>query len=154
MSKQGKMPIFVILSGKVSVFWSSNLDNTEHPINAALSIVFKLSQVLSQLIFWICSLKANAICPIDSISIPSANVKIGNNVFAGANSTILPGVKIGDGAVIGAGAVVVKDIPEGAVAGGNPAKVLKFRNLENFNNSTKDKSYCAHVINVGFCSLK
>ena len=52
---------------------------------------------------------------------------IGNDVWIGANVTILKGVNIKDGAVIGAGSVVTKDIPEYAIAVGNPAKVIKFR---------------------------
>lgn len=51
-------------------------------------------------------------------------VDIGNNVFIGASTTILPGVKIGDNVIIGAGSVVSKDIPAGSVAAGNPAKVI------------------------------
>lgn len=49
---------------------------------------------------------------------------IGKKVFLGANAVVLPGVKIGDGAIVGAGAVVTKDIPAGMVVGGNPAKVI------------------------------
>lgn len=52
-------------------------------------------------------------------------VEIGNKVWIGANATILPGVKIGAGAVIAAGAVVTKNVPERAVAVGVPAKILK-----------------------------
>ncbi len=59
-------------------------------------------------------------------------VVIGNWVWCGANVTIVPGVHIGDGAVIGSGAVVTKDVPECAVVGGNPARVLKYRNKETF----------------------
>lgn len=59
-------------------------------------------------------------------------VVIGNWVWCGANVTILPGVHIGDGAVIGAGAVVTKDVPECAVVGGNPAKIIKYRDKEKF----------------------
>ena len=55
------------------------------------------------------------------------DVVIGNDVWVGSGSTILSGVKIGDGAVIAANSVVVKDIPAYAIAGGNPAKVLKMR---------------------------
>ncbi|MBU2891918.1 acyltransferase [Colwellia sp. D2M02] len=52
-------------------------------------------------------------------------IHIGDNVFIGWGSIILPGVTIGDNVVIGAGSVVSKNIPENSVAAGNPAKVLK-----------------------------
>ncbi len=52
-------------------------------------------------------------------------IKIGNNVWLGANVTVLPGVTIGDNAVIGAGSVVTKDIPANVVAVGNPCHVVK-----------------------------
>lgn len=51
---------------------------------------------------------------------------IGNNVEVGANSVILGGVLIGEGAKIGAGSVVVNDVPAGCVVVGNPARVIKF----------------------------
>lgn len=54
-------------------------------------------------------------------------ITLGDDVWIGANSVILPGVTIGRGAVIGAGAVVTKDIPEYAIAVGNPARVIKYR---------------------------
>ncbi len=52
-------------------------------------------------------------------------VKIGKNVWIGSDCTILPGVEIGDGAVIGAGSVVTKNIPANSIAVGNPARVIK-----------------------------
>ena len=52
-------------------------------------------------------------------------VKIGKNVWIGSDCTILPGVSIGDGAIIGAGSVVTKSIPRNAIAVGNPARVIK-----------------------------
>jgi galactoside O-acetyltransferase len=55
----------------------------------------------------------------------SGKIKIGSNVWLAANCFVRSGVTIGDGAVIAAGAVVLNDIPAGAVAGGVPAKVLK-----------------------------
>lgn len=51
-------------------------------------------------------------------------VKIGNRVFIGANATILPGVTIGDDAIIGAGSVVTRDVPAGAVVAGAPARAI------------------------------
>lgn len=57
-------------------------------------------------------------------------VKIGDDVWIGCRAIILPGVTIGTGAVIGAGAVVAKDVPEYAVAVGNPAKVVKRRSAK------------------------
>lgn len=56
-------------------------------------------------------------------------INIGSNVWIGAKATILPGVTIGEGAVVGACAVVAKDVPPWAVVVGNPAKVVKFRKL-------------------------
>jgi putative colanic acid biosynthesis acetyltransferase WcaB len=55
----------------------------------------------------------------------SAPPHIGEGVDIGANAVIIGGVRIGDRAVIGAGAVVVKDVPPGAVAAGNPARVIR-----------------------------
>ena len=53
------------------------------------------------------------------------SVTIENNCWIGANVTICPGVSIGENSVIGAGSVVVKDIPANAVAAGNPCKVIR-----------------------------
>lgn len=69
----------------------------------------------------------------DSLLLPPAEreittkgpVIIGTNVWIGDKATILPGVTIGDGAVIAASAVVTKDVPAYSVVGGNPARVLK-----------------------------
>lgn len=55
-------------------------------------------------------------------------VVIGNDVWIGSRVTILPGVHVGNGVIIGAGAVVSKDVPDYAIVGGNPARILKYRN--------------------------
>lgn len=54
-----------------------------------------------------------------------APIHIGKRAWLGANVTVLPGVSIGDGAVIAAGAVVTKDIPANTIAAGIPAKIMK-----------------------------
>jgi len=56
--------------------------------------------------------------------IDRAPVVIGDHVFLGANAIVMMGVTIGDRAVIAAGAVVTADVPDGAVVGGIPAKVI------------------------------
>ncbi len=58
------------------------------------------------------------------------DVIIGSNVWIGDRVIILPGVKIGNHAIVGAGAVVTKDVPDYAVVGGNPARVIKDRKGE------------------------
>lgn len=67
-----------------------------------------------------------------SPSIPPANrplssrpVRIGRNVWLGEQVCILPGVTVGDGAIVGANSVVTHDIPPNSIAGGNPARVLR-----------------------------
>ena len=57
-----------------------------------------------------------------------AEVVIGNDVWIGMRVIIMPGVKIGNGVVIGAGAVVTKDVPDFAIVGGVPAKIIRYRN--------------------------
>ncbi|ALS74558.1 acetyltransferase [Planococcus rifietoensis] len=52
------------------------------------------------------------------------DVLIGDRVMIGANSTILPGIKIGDGAIVSAATLVHKDVPAGAFVGGNPMKII------------------------------
>ncbi len=52
-------------------------------------------------------------------------ITIGNNVWIGGNAVILPGVIIGDNAVIGAGSVVTKDIPDNVIAAGNPCRIIR-----------------------------
>ena len=73
---------------------------------------------------------ANAI-PYDETCILK-NVEIEDFVWIGSRVTILPGTKIGEGAIIQAGAVVHGEIPPYAIAGGNPAKVFKYRDIEHF----------------------
>lgn len=54
-----------------------------------------------------------------------ADTRIGRDCFIGARSIILPGVSIGDGSVVGAGSVVVHDVPAGSVVAGNPARIIR-----------------------------
>lgn len=54
-------------------------------------------------------------------------VYIGNDCWIGTRVIILPGVRIGNGVIVGAGSVVTKNIPDYAIVGGNPAKILRFR---------------------------
>lgn len=71
----------------------------------------------------------------DNLTIPmrlqgnqaSLPVIIDDDVWIGGRVTILPGVHIGKGSILAAGAVVTKDVPEFAVVGGNPAKIIKYR---------------------------
>lgn len=56
-----------------------------------------------------------------------APITIGDDVFVGQNTVILPGVRIGDGAIVGAGSVLTRSVPAGTVVAGNPAHVISTR---------------------------
>lgn len=74
----------------------------------------------------------------DDVYIPSAsNVEIGPDVYIGSGAIILAGVRIGSGSVIGAGALVNRDIPNGVMAAGVPARVIKKLD-SNFNNQSSN----------------
>ena len=60
-------------------------------------------------------------------SLPKQKVVICDDVWIGTRVIILPGIKVGTGSIIGAGAVVTKDVPDYAIVGGVPAKIIKFR---------------------------
>jgi len=53
------------------------------------------------------------------------HTRIGTNCFVGARSIVLPGVLVGDGSIIGAGSVVVRDVPPRCIVAGNPAKIVR-----------------------------
>ena len=58
---------------------------------------------------------------------PKKTVQIGDDVWIGTRSIILPGVTIGSHSIIGAGSVVTKDVPEWAIVAGNPANLIRYR---------------------------
>lgn len=58
---------------------------------------------------------------------PFKRVKVGNDVWIGTRAMIMGGITIGDGAVVGAGAVVTKDVPPYSIVGGVPARIIRYR---------------------------
>jgi maltose O-acetyltransferase len=65
---------------------------------------------------------------------PPIPVIIGDDVWIGTRAIILAGVTVGKGVIIGAGAVVTKDVPDYAIVGGNPAKVIRYRTEQTIQN--------------------
>lgn len=69
------------------------------------------------------------------------DITIGDNVWIGGSVCVMPGVTIGNNAVIGAGSVVTKDIPDNAIAVGNPARVLRYITEEDRDFYFKDRKF-------------
>lgn len=70
-------------------------------------------------------------CQIKSLGYPSdhiikGDIIVGNAVWLGYDSLIMPGIKIGDGAIVGARSVVTKDVPPYSIVAGNPARIIRF----------------------------
>ena len=78
--------------------------------------------------------------PYDEIIIKKKTV-IKDFVWIGSNVILLPGITIGEGAIVGAGAVVTKNVPKCAIVGGNPAKILKYRNSEHYDKLKNQKKF-------------
>lgn len=84
--------------------------------------------------------ESNLCLPYDHIS-KIKKVTIGDNVWIGANVSICPGVKIAEGSVVGMGSVVTKDVEVGSVVGGNPAVLIKKRNLKSYEKLKKEGKF-------------
>ena len=78
--------------------------------------------------------------PYDSKGI-NKDIIIKENVWIASYAFILPGVVINEGAVIAAGSVVTKDVPKCAVVGGNPGRIIKYRDEEEYNRLKENKEY-------------
>lgn len=73
--------------------------------------------------------KSEKLLPFDEIDFKQ-KVLIGKNCWIGARSLICPGVKIEEGAIVAAGSVVTKSVPKCAIVGGNPAKIISYRDIK------------------------
>lgn len=78
--------------------------------------------------------------PYDSTNI-NYHVEIEDFVWFGSDVKVLGNVKIAEGAIIQAGSIVVSDVPYCGIAGGNPAKVFKYRDIEHFETLKKEKKF-------------
>jgi len=126
----GKNSFFSANGGTIVVDYSSSFNMNVH-INADIGGKIEIGKY--------CLIGPNVLVRTanhiyDDISIPIfkqghsyKDITIGDDVWLGAKAIILAGVKIGSGAIVGAGSVVSKDVPENAVVVGNPAKVIKLR---------------------------
>lgn len=72
----------------------------------------------------------HAMSPKDRATMIPAPIRIGKRVWIGANAIVLPGVTIGDGAIVAAGAVVTRDVPGNTIVGGVPARMIRSLNEE------------------------
>lgn len=79
-------------------------------------------------------------------------VEIGSCVWIGMGALLFPGVRVGNHAVVGAGAVVTKNIPEGAIVAGNPARVIKYRDPEVYSGKPEfnRKDVNVEILKAGF----
>lgn len=96
-----------------SISWDSTIGATSHPVNRITTHAFPYVPYAGQFV-------AERTQEIKK-------TRIGNDVWIGANSVILPGVNISDGAVIGAGSVVTKDVPPYGIVAGVPAQLIRYR---------------------------
>lgn len=98
----------VLIAHNVNIF-----DTTTHPIDKKLRYEHE------------CVLKKTGMPLVKYDTIKEKSIIIGDDVWIGCNALIMKGVTIGNGSIIAAGSVVVRDIPENTMVAGNPARVIK-----------------------------
>ena len=121
-------PIFTILADKVKIGKNVTILNGFQCMSAG-----GLTIEDNTMISLNCTIATNNHDFYDRYVITCKPVHIKRNVWIGVNVTILPGVTIGENAVVGAGAIVTKDVPDNAVVVGNPARVIRYLDAEKFN---------------------
>lgn len=100
--------------------WSTQIGEGFEIFHSARSTVVSPGTIIGSNV----SIRQNTTIGAKGFSGSEQSPVIGDNVTIGPNVCIIGAIKIGDGAIIGAGAVVVKDVPAGATVAGNPARVL------------------------------
>lgn len=118
--------------GKPKVFdWESGKGQLEIGSFCSIALGVKIILGGAHRADWVSSYPFPAFFPEADQAVDFApskgTTRIGNDVWIGMDALILPGITIGDGAVIGAGAVLTKDVPPYAIVGGNPAKIIRYR---------------------------
>jgi acetyltransferase-like isoleucine patch superfamily enzyme len=89
--------------------------------------------------------RSDQMIPYDEVDL-AGPVVIGDCVWAGANVSIVPGVTIGEGAVLAMGTVVTRDVPAGAVVAGNPGQVIGQRDMETYWRLKKQDRFSPHGV--------
>lgn len=120
-------PIFVNLANKVKIGNNVVLMNGFQCMSAGGLIIEDDTKIALN-----CTIATNNHDFYDRPVITCKPVHIKKNVWIGVNTTILPGVTIGENAIVGAGSVVTKDVPDNAVVVGTPAKVIKYLDADKF----------------------
>lgn len=120
-------PIFVNLANKVKIGNNVVLMNGFQCMSAGGLIIEDDTKIALN-----CTIATNNHDFYDRPVITCKPVHIKKNVWIGVNATILPGVTIGENAIVGAGSVVTKDVPDNAVVVGTPAKVIKYLDAGKF----------------------
>tara|TARA_R110000803_G_scaffold31479_2_gene70203 strand:- start:67 stop:555 length:489 start_codon:yes stop_codon:yes gene_type:complete len=92
---------------------------------------------------WIIS-HDSSLCPTKG-KIIIKDTRVGNNVFLGLNSIVMPGVTIGDNVIVGAGSIVTKDIPNGELWAGNPARKISTTE-EYYTNATNEDGKSLYLL--------